>query len=192
MGVSPDVAAWLRNQGHDAVHLREQGLHRLDDPAIFTKAGLEERILLTCDLEFAEIVAFSGNRTVSVILFRLASMRPRRAIERLSRVLMESSPALGAGAVVVVEDARHRGLTLSIAPVRQRPVHHQVHAGDEARPRARQERRRVRHPSPAPTKWGRACPGPRSEGRGGGIWACSARSSARCHPRNRCCRATPR
>lgn len=114
MGVSPDVGAWLRNEGHDAVHLREQGLHRLDDPAIFAKAGLEERVLLTCDLDFAEIVALSGNRIVSVILFRLASMRPHRVIQRLSRVLMESSPELDAGAVVVVEDARHRVRKLPI------------------------------------------------------------------------------
>jgi predicted nuclease of predicted toxin-antitoxin system len=112
--VSPDVTAWLRDEGYDAIHLREQGLYRLDDSAIFAKAGLEERILVTCDLDFAEIVALSGNRTVSVILFRLASMRPRRVIERLSRVLTESGPALGAGAVVVVEEARHRVRKLPI------------------------------------------------------------------------------
>jgi predicted nuclease of predicted toxin-antitoxin system len=114
MGVSPEVAAWLRGQGHDAHHLREQGLHRLDDPDIFAKAVAEGRVLLTCDLDFAEIVALSGNRTVSVVLFRLASMRPHRVIERLSRVLMESSPALSAGAVVVVEEARHRVRRLPI------------------------------------------------------------------------------
>ena len=115
MGVSTDVAAWLRDQGHDAVHLRDQGLHRLDDPAIVVKAASEERVLLTCDLDFAEIVALSGHHTVSVVLFRLASMRPRRVIERLSRVLMQSSPALSAGAVVVVEEARHRVRKLPIA-----------------------------------------------------------------------------
>ncbi len=108
------MAAWLRDQGHDVVHLREQELHRLDDLTIFVKAGLEERVLLTCDLDFAEIVALSGNRTVSVVLFRLASMRPHRVIERLSRVLIESSAALSDGAVIVVEDARHRVRKLPI------------------------------------------------------------------------------
>jgi predicted nuclease of predicted toxin-antitoxin system len=114
MGVSPDVAAWLREQGHDALHLREEGLYGLDDLDIFAKAAAEQRILLTCDLDFAEIVALSGNRTVSVVLFRLASMRPHRVIERLSRVLMESGLALSNGAVVVVEAARHRVRKLPI------------------------------------------------------------------------------
>jgi hypothetical protein len=28
MGVDQRIVEWLRGQGHDAVHLREQGLHR--------------------------------------------------------------------------------------------------------------------------------------------------------------------
>jgi len=29
MGVSTKVVDWLRDQGHDSVHLRDEGLHRL-------------------------------------------------------------------------------------------------------------------------------------------------------------------
>ncbi len=108
MGISSDVTAWLREQGHDAADLREQGLQRLDDSRIFDKAANEGRTLITCDLDFAEIVALSGRREVSVVLLRLASLRPRRVIDRLEHVLLESMPALEAGAVVVVEDSRAR------------------------------------------------------------------------------------
>jgi len=31
MGVSVEVVRWLRNQGHDSVHLRELSLERLPD-----------------------------------------------------------------------------------------------------------------------------------------------------------------
>jgi len=34
MGVSTGVVEWLRNQGHDAKHLREEGLHRMPNGEI--------------------------------------------------------------------------------------------------------------------------------------------------------------
>ena len=39
MGVDQRIADWLRSQSHDAVHLREQGLHRSPDMEIFAKAA---------------------------------------------------------------------------------------------------------------------------------------------------------
>jgi hypothetical protein len=38
MGVSPRVVAWLRNGGHDAMHLRDQQLQRMADGDIVAKA----------------------------------------------------------------------------------------------------------------------------------------------------------
>ena len=53
--------------------LHEGGLHRLPDSAILEKARNEERILLTHDLDFGELVAA---RLPSVVVFRLRSMQP--------------------------------------------------------------------------------------------------------------------
>jgi len=108
MGVSPEVGAWLRGQGHDAKHMHDEGLDRLADAEIVGKAAIEQRTILTCDLDFAELVALSGDTNVSIVLFRTASMRPHRVVERLARVLPDCAAALEAGAVIVVEDARHR------------------------------------------------------------------------------------
>jgi hypothetical protein len=60
MGVSQRIVEWLRSEGHDAVHLRDEQLHRLPNGAIFEKAEAERRIILTFDLDFGEIVALSG------------------------------------------------------------------------------------------------------------------------------------
>ncbi len=57
MGIALRIVEWLRSEGHDAVRLSEEGLHRLQNGAIFEKAAAERRILLTFDLDFGEIVA---------------------------------------------------------------------------------------------------------------------------------------
>lgn len=60
MGIALRIVAWLRKNGHDVAHFREEGLHRLSDREIFRKAISENRIILTFDLDFGEIVALSG------------------------------------------------------------------------------------------------------------------------------------
>ncbi len=99
MGVSQRIVQWLREEGHDAVHLRDENLHRLPNGEIFVKAHAEMRIILTFDLDFGEIVALSGGKPVSVILFRLHNTRTPHVKERLQKVLRESKEALEQGAI---------------------------------------------------------------------------------------------
>ena len=69
MGVAQRIVEWLRAEGHDGVHLRDEGLQRTPNGEIFDKAATEGRIVLTFDLDFGEIVALSGGQRASVILF---------------------------------------------------------------------------------------------------------------------------
>jgi len=108
MGVSTKVVQWLRQNGHDAKHLRDEGLHRIPNGEIFTKAISENRVVMTFDLDFGEIIALSKSQKVSVILFRLHNTRTSFLINRLAAVLSDASDALEKGAVVVVEESRHR------------------------------------------------------------------------------------
>ena len=114
MGVSRRVIEWLHEAGHDAVHLRNKGLQRLPNGDIFQKGFTEQRIVLTFDLDFGGILAGSARQVVSVILFRLHDARTDHVIERLQTVLDQSSAELLAGAIVVVEDGRHRVRKLPI------------------------------------------------------------------------------
>ena len=114
MGIAIRIVEWLRAKRHDAVHLREEGLHRLSDAEIFKKAVFEKRIILTFDLDFVEIVALSEGRLVSVILFRLHNTRTPYVLKRLEQVLEESSNMLKKGSVVIVEETRHRVRRLPI------------------------------------------------------------------------------
>jgi predicted nuclease of predicted toxin-antitoxin system len=108
MGISQRVVTWLREQGHDATHLRDEGLQTLENGAIFTKAFRESRIILTWDLDFREILALSKTGTVSAVVFRLINTRSDHVIERLARVLLESAQDLEEGAIISVEEGRHR------------------------------------------------------------------------------------
>ncbi len=114
MGVSQKVVEWLRSNGHDAVHLRDEGLQRLPNGEIFQKAGRECRIVLTFDLDFGEILAASGEEIVSVVLFRLRNTRSDFVIQRLGDVLNQSAAELAQGAIVVVDESRHRVRKLPI------------------------------------------------------------------------------
>lgn len=119
MGVDIRVVRWLRDDGHDAVHLRDEGLHRLPNGKIFEKAISEGRILLTFDLDFGEIAAASKGRPVQVIVFRLRNTRALHVIDRLATVLAQSTVILARGAVISVEESRHRIRYLPIGSLDQ-------------------------------------------------------------------------
>ncbi len=108
MGVDVRIVHWLGRQGHDANHLRDEGLQRMPNGEIFAKAISEGRVILTFGLDFGEIAALGKGRKASVVLFRLHNTRTHHVIERLAAALSDSMDALGKGAVVIVEESRHR------------------------------------------------------------------------------------
>jgi predicted nuclease of predicted toxin-antitoxin system len=108
MGVSLRVVEWMRSIGHDVKHLRDEGLQRLSDEDIFSRADAEDRIVLTFDLDFGEIVAAGKRSRPSVVIFRLRDATSPFVVKRLEMVFAESLIDLQTGAVIVVEDARHR------------------------------------------------------------------------------------
>ena len=106
MPLAARVAAQLRTDGHDAIHLREQGLGRLTDEQIFAKAMTEGRVIVTADLDFGAILARAGSETVSAIVFRLANLQPDRIVTLLKKAIAEAATDLNRGAVVLIEETR--------------------------------------------------------------------------------------
>ena len=114
MGVSARTVAWLRQQGYHAVHLRDEGLQRLPDEEILTKARVEKRILLTMDLDFGYLLAVSREHLPSVILFRLSDERSEVVNRRLADVLSQCQSDIEAGAIISVSDTAIRVRRLPI------------------------------------------------------------------------------
>jgi len=114
MGVSPRIAAFLRQCGHDALHLREQGLHRLPDDQIVEKAAAERRVIVTFDLDFARILSLTRLVSPSIILFRLEEFTTDQLQIRLAAILDDCATPLIDGAIIVVEVDRVRIRSLPI------------------------------------------------------------------------------
>ena len=108
MNLSPEIGARLRAEGHDAIHALEAGYAELSDAELFRRAAEDRRIVVTFDLDFGDIAGPAGNLGTSVILLRLKLARPRYVWDRLRVAITRTEHALGAGAIVLVEDARIR------------------------------------------------------------------------------------
>jgi len=114
MGISPQSVVFLQGLGHDAVHLHTGGLDRLGDSSVLDKAREEGRILLTHDLDFGELVAASGARLPSIVVFRLRNMRPDRVNRHLERIASQYSELLEQGAIISVTEGQIRARILPV------------------------------------------------------------------------------
>ena len=108
MGISPKSVDFLKQQGHNAIHLHREGLNTLKDPQIFRKAIEEGRILLTHDLDFGDILSASGSHLPSVVIFRLQNMKPENVNLFLLRIITDHSAELEKGSIVIVTEGRIR------------------------------------------------------------------------------------
>ena len=108
VGASRTTAEELRRHGHDVLHLREVGLHRLPDDQILIRAREEGRIVITFDLDFGDLLAAGGYTLPSVILFRLRNPTPLSVNSKLLEIISERGEDLERGAIVIVEDQRYR------------------------------------------------------------------------------------
>ena len=113
--LSPLVARGPQEVGHDAVHVRDYGLQTSEDEEILTRAGDENRILISADTDFGTLLALQSTTEPSVILFRLAfPRRPEKQVALLLANLPSIAQELQKGNVVVLETTRIRVRRLPI------------------------------------------------------------------------------
>ena len=114
MGISQSVALWLKSQGHDAVHLNDENLYALEDKLILEKAINEERIILTTDMDFSQILALNNSIQAAVIQFRTSVFTPINIRIKLELVFHDFSDQLEGDFILTVEDSRIRFRKLPI------------------------------------------------------------------------------
>jgi len=114
--LSPLVAQGLKSAGHDATHVRDYGLEGADDEEIFSRAALEDRILISADTDFSSLLALRNEHKPSVILFRKGlGRRPEQQVRVLVSNIPNVRKSLEQGAVVVLDPYRVRIRRLPMA-----------------------------------------------------------------------------
>lgn len=106
--ISPVTVNFLKSIGYDVVRASEILRPTSSDREIVESAITNNRVILTQDLDFSEIIALSGKSKPSLISLRLSSSR----IEYVNSVLEKALPLIKndieAGAIVSVEDNKVR------------------------------------------------------------------------------------
>lgn len=108
--ISGDVVATLRQRGHDVTWIRTD-VPGAPDANVLACAVAEDRLLLTFDKDFGELVFARGLRPPGgIILLRLTSPSPGRLAERVAAVLESRSDWIGHFSTV--DDAQVRQVAL--------------------------------------------------------------------------------
>jgi len=104
--IAGDVVAKLRQQGHDVTWVRTDS-PGASDCAVLDRAVHEERLLITFDKDFGELVWRAGRESSSgVVLFRISMPSPGETATRVVRILESRRDWFGNFSVV--DDRRIR------------------------------------------------------------------------------------
>ena len=114
------VAEALQKAGHDAVHVRDVMSVDAPDTAIFDHAAGDDRIVVSADTDFGELLARRQTARPSLVLLRRRTRRrPSDQTTLLLTQLHAVADDLQAGAIVVIEEARVRVRSLPVGDHRQ-------------------------------------------------------------------------
>ncbi len=92
----------LRSAGWDAVHVREIGMRDSPDAEILDFAGLDDRILITLDRDFPQILALTLARRPSVLFICQQGLRADSMASLIVSICDEHADELSKGCVVKV------------------------------------------------------------------------------------------
>ncbi len=104
--ISARLASYLQDAGHDAVHVLQEGLGGAPDTAVMAEAGRQQRILVSTDTDFGELLVRQNANTPSVLLFRKALHDPKAIADVLLANLADAAHDLDEGAIVVIAKDR--------------------------------------------------------------------------------------
>jgi len=87
------IVAFLRSEGHDVLYVAE-GLPGIDDDKVIARANADDRILLTSDKDFGELVFLGRRSTSGIVLLRLGSERTTDKLASIRELLARHSDSL--------------------------------------------------------------------------------------------------
>lgn len=94
--------------GHDADTCEDEGLRGSVDGTVWTAVVADDRVLVTCDLDFSDIRLFPPGTHPGIVLFRLSLPDTDTILAAADRLFLHVPPDDLVGNLVIVEDNRIR------------------------------------------------------------------------------------
>ncbi len=109
--VPRSTARMLREHGYDAADVRDVGLRGAADREVYEFAQREGRILISCDLGFANVIHYPPGSAVGIVVVRIPDQTP---IDMFNQVVARSVKGIGSDlkghlAIVELDKVRLRG-----------------------------------------------------------------------------------
>ena len=108
------IVAWIRSAGHDVLYAAELKPGEADDVWL-SQAQADNRLIVTADKDFGELVFRDHLNSAGVLLLRMEDLTVQQRLTRLQSVwsVVEANPT---GKFIVVTDRKVRVRTMPVPP----------------------------------------------------------------------------
>ena len=86
--LGPAIASIFQEAGHDVRLAREQGLGGREDSVLIEVCRVEERCLVTLDLDFGQILRFPPSRYAGIAVLRLSAPMSQSGLQEAAGALL--------------------------------------------------------------------------------------------------------
>lgn len=108
MPISPRTIEFLRRKGYHAIRVDKLKMAKATDREIFDYAIKNEMIIITTDLDFGTILAYTKKKKPSIIILRLKNPSPKVINDLLEKGLPNVEEYLRKGAIIVIGEDKIR------------------------------------------------------------------------------------
>jgi predicted nuclease of predicted toxin-antitoxin system len=103
--ISPTVVKALRDAGFDVSDIKEKGLFAISDKQVIRKAYAEDRVVLTHDRDFGNLLNNPLTSHKGVVLVRYGDQSPDNVSKRIVPLLESLKGRVKYALVIVTDDA---------------------------------------------------------------------------------------
>jgi len=86
--LSRSVGGLFRGAGHEAVTVHDQGLRGAPDEEVFNVSAREDRVLVTLDRDFAQVLRFPPEASAGIIIIEIGPRASHQTLLERTRELL--------------------------------------------------------------------------------------------------------
>jgi len=114
MNLPRSLGRKLQAINHEARHVGDLGMAEADDIEIVQEARENQEVIITHDLDFGDLLAFSGESSPSIIIFRLRNTQLENLFAKILIAWPNIEQPLQNGALIVIGEQNIRVRELPI------------------------------------------------------------------------------